>query len=56
MANTQSSSKPLISKAASNAQPSAKQMKLAFNLLLGLIILMAALIFMVILMNLPGTF
>jgi hypothetical protein len=55
MANTHSS-KPLINKTAVNAQPSPKQMKMAFNVLLGLILLMAALIFMVILVNLPGAF
>jgi hypothetical protein len=36
--------------------PSMRQMKIAFNVLLGLILLFAAIIFMMILVKLPGAF
>ncbi|MEY4516913.1 MAG: hypothetical protein RL180_1259 [Pseudomonadota bacterium] len=38
------------------AAPSMRQMKIAFNVLLGLILLFAAIIFMMILVKLPGAF
>jgi hypothetical protein len=37
-------------------QPASRQMRLAFNVLLGLILLFAAAIFMMILVKLPGAF
>lgn len=55
MSNT-SSPKPLTNKTDVTVNPTSKQMKLAFNVLLGLIFLMGALIFMVILVKLPGAF